>query len=67
MIDCEVNKNLKIGDHISFHLGTDLIDGYIKEKTPMDCGEIGFLIETEDGKLCRKQHRKLDLHYIYNK
>ena len=65
MIDCTVNKELEVGTHISFILGASLYDGYIREKNPMDKGDVGFLIETEDGKFCRVKHRKLDLFYIY--
>lgn len=67
MIDCKVNKELEIGTHISFHLCGLLVDGHIREKTPMDKGDIGFLIETEDGKFCRVKHRQLDLFHIYNR
>lgn len=65
MIDCRINKKLEVGTHISFNSGSSLIDGYIRGKTQMDRGDIGFLIETEDGKFCRVRHRKLDLFYIY--
>jgi hypothetical protein len=65
MIDCKVNKELEVGTHISFNSGSSLVDGYIKEKTYMDRGDISFLIETEDGKFCRVKHRNLDLFYIY--
>ena len=54
MIDCKINKELEVGTHISFNLGSSLVDGYI-----------GFLIETECGKFCRVKHRNLDLFYIY--
>jgi hypothetical protein len=65
MIDCKVNKELEVGTHISFNNGPSLIDGYIREKGQMDRGDIGFLIETEDGRFCRVKHRNLDLFYIY--
>lgn len=65
MIDCKINKELEIGTHISFNCGTSLIDGYIREKTILDRGDISFLIETEEGKVCRVKHRLLDLFYIY--
>jgi hypothetical protein len=65
MIDCKINKELEVGTHISFNLGSSLVDGYIREKTQMDRGDIGFLIETECGKFCRVKHRNLDLFYIY--
>jgi len=65
MIDCKINKELEVGMHISFNYGSSLVDGYIREKTPMNRGDIGFLIETEDGKFCRIRHRNLDLVYIY--
>ena len=65
MIDCKINKELEIGTHISFHNGTSLVDGYIREKAQMDRGDISFLIETEDSKFCRVKHRTLDLFYIY--
>lgn len=65
MIDCKINKELEIGTHISFNYGTSLVDGYIREKTNLDRGDISFLIETEDGKFCRIKHRNLDLFYIY--
>lgn len=55
MIDCKVNKELEVGQHISFTNGS-LIDGVIKEKTPMSGGDISFLIETERG-LIRVKHR----------
>lgn len=64
MVDCRVNKELKVGTHISFNNGTSLVDGYIREKTNLD-SDISFLIETEDGKFCRVKHRNLDLFYIY--
>lgn len=67
MVDCKLNKNLEVGNHISFILGSKLIDGYIKEKTNMGKGDIDFLIETESGDLCRVKHRNLDLYYIYEK
>lgn len=44
MIDCKINKELEVGTHISFNYGTSLVDGYIREKTQMDRGDIGFLI-----------------------
>jgi len=50
MIDCKINKELEVGTHISFNYGTSLVDGYIREKTQMNRGDIDFLIETEDGK-----------------
>jgi hypothetical protein len=65
MIDCKVNKELEVGAHISFNLGSSLVDGYIREKGEMGRGDIGFLIETEDGRFCRVKHRNLDLFYIY--
>ena len=65
MIDCKINKKLEVGTHISFNLGTSLVDGHIREKTNLDRGDISFLIETEDGKFCRVKHRMLDLFYIY--
>ena len=65
MIDCKINKELEVGTHISFNLGTSLVDGHIREKTNLDRGDISFLIETEDGKFCRVKHRMLDLFYIY--
>jgi hypothetical protein len=65
MIDCKINKELEVGTHISFNYGTSLVDGYIREKTQMNRGDIDFLIETEDGKFCRVKHRNLDLFYIY--
>ena len=67
MIDLKTNKQLDVGSHISFHLGSLLFDGYIREKTQMDKGDIGFLIETEDGKFCRVKHRNLDLFTVYEK
>jgi hypothetical protein len=67
MVDCRINKELEVGAHISFHHGSSILSGYIKEKTPMDRGDINFLIETEDGKFCRVRHRNLDLYYIYKK
>lgn len=42
MIDCKLNKNLEVGSHISFFLGETLVDGYIREKTFMGKGDIGF-------------------------
>ena len=39
------------------------ITGVIKEKTLMDNGDISFLIETDDNKVCRIKHRYLDLYY----
>ena len=66
MIDCKVNKELEVGQHISFTNGSSLIDGVIKEKTPMSGGDISFLIETERG-LIRVKHRNLNLFYIYKK
>jgi hypothetical protein len=65
MIDCKTNKELEVGTHISFKNGTIIVDGYIREKTQMDRGDIDFLIETEDGRFCRVKHRYLDLFYIY--
>ena len=65
MIDCKINKELGVGSHISFNLGRSLVDGYIREKTPLSKGDISFLIETEDGKFCRIKHRNLDLFYVY--
>jgi len=65
MIDCKINKELEVGTHISFNIGSSLVDGYIREKTPLNKGDISFLIETEDGKLCRVKHRNLDLFHIY--
>lgn len=65
MINCETNKNLEIGMHISFILGNKTYDGYIREKTPMDKGDIDFLIENENGTFCRIKHRNLDLFHIY--
>ena len=65
MIDCKINKELEVGTHISFNYGTSLVDGYIREKTNLDRGDISFLIETEDGEFCRVKHRNLDLFYIY--
>ena len=65
MIDCKINKELEVGTHISFNIGSSLVDGYIREKTPLNKGDISFLIETEDGNLCRVKHRNLDLFYIY--
>lgn len=67
MIDCKVNKELEVGQHISFTNGSSLIDGVIKEKTPMNAGDISFLIETERGGLIRVKHRNLNLFYIYKK
>jgi hypothetical protein len=67
MIDCKINKELEVGTHISFNLGTSLVDGYIREKTNLDRGDISFLIETEDSKFCRVKHRNLDLFYILKK
>ena len=67
MIDCKVNKELEVGQHISFENGSSLIDGFIKEKTPMNRGDISFLIETEGGGLIRVKHRNLNLFYIYKK
>ena len=57
MVDCRVNKELKVGTHISFNHGTSLVDGYIREKTNLDRGDISFLIETEDGKFCSKTQK----------
>lgn len=65
MIDCKINKELEVGDHISFHSGSSLVDGYIREKTDLDRGDIGFLIETESGNFLRVKHRNLDIFYIY--
>ena len=65
MIDTKINMKLEVGSHISFRYGTSLIDGYVRDKSQMDKGDIGFLIETEDGKFCRVKHRHLDLFYIY--
>ena len=42
MIDCKINKELKIGSHISFNCGKSLIDGYIREKINLDRGDISF-------------------------
>lgn len=67
MICCKVNKELEIGTHISFNIGSSLVDGYIREKTNLNGGDISFLIETEDGNFCRVKHRKLDLFYTYKK
>lgn len=67
MVDCKVNKELNVDAHISFQLGSKLFDGYIKEKTYLDKGDISFLIELEDGGLCRVKHRQLDLLYVYKK
>jgi hypothetical protein len=65
MIDCKMNKELEPGTHISFKFETSLVDGYIREKIQMDKGDISFLIETENGKVCRVKHRDLDIFYIY--
>ena len=65
MVDCTVNKNLEVGQKISIILGGKLLDGTIKEKTPMNGGDISFLIEAENGGLCRVKHRHLDIYYIY--
>lgn len=65
MIDCQINKELAVGTHLSFQLGSSLVDGYIREKTSLSHGDISFLIETEEGKLCRVKHRSLKLFYVY--
>jgi hypothetical protein len=66
MTDCTVNKNLEVGTKISFFLGGGkLIDGTIKDKTPMSKGDISFLIECESGGLCIMKHRHLDIYHIY--
>ena len=66
MIDCTTNKNLEVGTKISFFLGGGkLVDGTIKDKTPMNGGDISFLIQSESGGLCRRKHRSLDIYYIY--
>ena len=66
MVDCKVNKNLEVGQKISIILGGGkLVDGTIKEKTPMNGVDISFLIEAENGSLCRVKHRHLDIYYIY--
>ena len=66
MIDCTTNKNLEVGTKISFFLGGGkLVDGTIKDKTPMSKGDISFLIECESGGLCRMKHRSLDIYHIY--
>ena len=66
MVDCSVNKNLEVGQKISIILGGGkLVDGTIKEKTPMNAGDISFLIEAENGGLCRIKHRHLDIYHIY--
>ncbi len=65
MVDCKVNKELEVGDHIGFFLReSELFDGCIKEKTPMGGGDISFLIETDNG-ACRVKHRYLDLYCKY--
>ena len=66
MIDCKINKVLKVGTNISFIYGSKLIDGQIKEKTKLDKGDISFLIETKENSTCRIKHRYLDLYYVYN-
>ena len=63
MIDCKINKKLKVKDKISFIIGNGILTGVIKEKTLMDNGDISFLIETDDNKVCRIKHRYLDLYY----
>jgi len=66
MIDCKSNKYLKVGQKISIILGGGkLVDGTIKDKTLMDKGDISFLIEAENGGLCRIKHRHLDIYHIY--
>jgi hypothetical protein len=66
MVDCTVNKNLEVGQKISIILGDGkLFDGTIKEKTLMNGGDIGFLIESDNGGLCRIKHRHLDIYHIY--
>ena len=50
MTDCTINKNLEVGTKISFFLGGGkLVDGTIKDKTPMSKGDISFLIESDSG------------------
>jgi uridylate kinase len=64
MID-SLNKKLEIGTKISIVLGGGkLVDGTIKEKNIMSEGDIGFLIELENG-LCRIKHKHLDIYHIY--
>jgi hypothetical protein len=66
MTDCTSNKNLEVGTKISFFLGGGkLVDGTIKDKTPMSKGDISFLIESDSGCLCRMKHRNLDIYHIY--
>ena len=60
-------KDLKIGTKITFIIRQSLIDGIIKEKNYMDKGDIDFLIETNDNKLCRILHRNLNLYYTNQK
>ena len=64
MVNCSVNKNLEVGQKLIINLGGKLIDGTIKDKTPMDKGDISFLIETDNGGLCRIKHRHLDVYHI---
>ena len=63
MIECIANKNLEVGTKISFFIGGGkLVDGTIREKVPIKGGDIGFLIESENGGLCRMKHRNLDIY-----
>lgn len=64
MVNCSVNKNLVIGQKLIIILGGKLVDVTIKEKTPMDKGDIGFLIETDKGELFRIKHRYLDVYHV---
>jgi hypothetical protein len=65
MTNC-TSKNLKVGTKISIILGGGkLVDGTIKDKKLISGGDISFLIEAENGGLCRIKNRHLEIYHIY--
>ena len=57
-------KQLNIGDKITFHFNTSLMDGVIIDKEELQNGDTLFSIETEKGVL-KKSHRNLEVYKIY--